>query len=142
MPYDTDEMYFDPVLQMYVLTPVCAQRLGLNMEARVRQKGAVNGEIIVKQTLQTVSMQIYQFLHSRAMDTVYQDEILSCNPEARPVLQMALEQQLLYYMQVGNLSRSVDREKRALAIDELAKEILENTVIPSLGHSLAYVGRW
>ena len=142
MPYDTDEMYFDPVLQMYVLTPVCAQRIGLNMEARVRQKGAVNGEIIVKQTLQTVSMQIYQFLHSRAMDTVYQDEILSCNPEARPVLQRALEQQLLYYMQVGNLSRSVDPKKRALAIDMLAKDILENTILPSLGHSLAYTGRW
>lgn len=142
MPYDTDEMYFDPVLQMYVLTPVCAQRIGLNMEARVRQRGSVNGEILIKQTLQTVSMQIYQFLHSRVMDTVYQDYILACNPEARPVLQRALEQQLLYYWQDGNLSRSLDKNKRALDIDKIAQGILENTNIPSLHHSLTYVGRW
>lgn len=140
-PYDDEYMIFDKELNQYILTEKAAQELGINLTARFRQKGAVNAEILVRNTMRQISTMIYQYLHAHVFDTCLQDYYISILPSARLIMRRALEQQLLYYMQVGNLSRSTDKNKRSLAIDDIAREIL-NTIIPELGHSLTYAGGW
>lgn len=140
-PHDDNYMIFDEEIDKYVLTEYAVNQLGIDLSARVRQKGAVNAEIIVKNTLRQVSMMIYRYLHKHVADDSLQDCIIAKCPSVRPIIRNALEQQLLYYLQVGNLSRATDPEKRLLAIDENAKDILDR-IIPELGHSLTYTGRW
>ena len=140
-PYNDEFMYFDPTFGQYVLTEKAAEALGVNLSLRLRRKGAVNTEVVVKNTLRQVSMMIYQYLHSQVFDENVQDYVIAACPSVRPIIRSALEQQLLYYLQVGNLSRSTDPEKRRLAIDENAKAILGRK-IPELGHSLTYCGEW
>ena len=84
---------------------------------------------------------IYQYLHGFVSDENLQDEIIAKCPSVRPVMRRALEQQLLYFLTVGDLSRSTDTYKRALAIDQMAQSIL-NRRISELGHSLTYSGSW
>lgn len=140
-PYDDDEMYFDHDLNMYVLTPTAAERKGIDLSARVRQKGAVNGEILVRNYLERVSVLVYHYLHTFAIDENIQDAVIAKCPDVRPVIKQALKEQLVYFFQVGDLSRSTDRSKRALAIDETVKEILDHR-IAGLGHALTYTGSW
>lgn len=140
-PHDDKYMIYNEELGQYVLTEEAAERLGVNLSNRLRQRGAVNAEIAARNTLEQVSMMIYQYLHSQVFDENYQDYVIAKCPSARPVIQKALEQQLLYFLQVGNLLRSTDVNKRKLAIDENAKMIL-NRKIPELGHALTYCGEW
>lgn len=140
-PYDDEFMIFDETVGMYVLTSKAAEELGFNLSVRLRQKGAVNAEIVARNTLRQISVMIYQYLHGFVSDENLQDEIIAKCPSVRPVMRRALEQQLLYFLTVGDLSRSTDTYKRALAIDQMAQSIL-NRRIPELGHSLTYSGSW
>lgn len=140
-PFDDEEMYFDKLLRQYVLTPKAAENLGINFLARLRQKGAVNAEIVAKNTMEEVSYMIYSYLHDQVFDDNLQDFVIAKVPSARPIIKRALQAQFKYYMQVGNLSRSSDMAKRLLAIDETAKSILQRR-LPELGHSLVYRGTW
>lgn len=140
-PYNDEEMVFDELLGQYVLTPKCAERLGINLEGRLRQKGAVNAELVARNVMAEVSNMIYEYMHRYVADEGLQDWAIATIPALRPLIKRALEAQFKYYMQVGNLSRSVDENKRKLAIDETAKSILRRNV-PELGHSLLYSGNW
>ena len=71
--------------------------------------------------------------------TDIQDYIIAKVPSARKMIQEAMEEQLLYMSLKGDLSRSTDKEKRELAIDETAKEICAR-VLPELGISIIYTG--
>ncbi len=55
--------------------------------------------------------------------------MIATNPYFRSVIQEAMGEQLVYMNMVGDLSRSTDKEKRELAIDENAKQILINSGI-------------
>lgn len=140
-PYDDEYMIFDETVGMYVLTLKASEELGFNLSVRLRQKGAVNAEIVARNTLRQISTMIYQYLHGFVLDENLQDMAIAKCPSVRPVIRRALEQQLIYFMTVGDLSRSTDPYKRSLAIDQMARAIL-NRRIPELGHSLTYSGSW
>jgi hypothetical protein len=58
---------------------------------------------------------------------------------ARKLIQEAMGEQLLYVAMKGDLSRSVDPQKREFAIDENAKAVLLR-IIPEVGYNLLYTG--
>lgn len=140
-PYDDEYMVYEQDLGMYVLTEKAAEQRGISLSARIRSRGAVNPEVAVRSVLVEVSTMIYLYLHDHVFNTDLQDRVIAKCPSVRPIMQKALTEQLLYYLQVGNLSRSTDVEKRKLAIDENAKSIL-NRIIPEMGHTLTYAGGW
>ena len=140
-PYDDEYMVYDQDLGMYVLTEKAAEQRGVSLSGRIRARGAVNPEIAVRSVLIEVSTMIYGYLHDHVINDNLLDFVIAQCPSVRPLFQKALTEQLMYYLQVGNLSRSTDAEKRKLAIDENAKSILDRRIV-ELGHPLTYAGSW
>lgn len=139
-PFSDEFMTFDEVSNQYILTSACVQkRLGLSLSENVNERNAVNQQIAELRILRQVSNLIYSYIHKFNIRTDLQDYIIEKVPSARIMIQQAMEEQLLYMSMKGDLSRSTDKEKRELAIDETAKEICAR-VLPELGISILYTG--
>jgi hypothetical protein len=82
---------------------------------------------------------IYNYIHKFNHDNKRQDGIIATFPGCREIIQRAMLEQTEYVLMNGDLSRSVDIDKRAIAIDYSAKETLD-TVIPELGFPITYTG--
>lgn len=129
-PYDDDYMTYDELTGHYVLTPRFAlERYGLELQEDVNERNSVNQQIAVQAILRQVSNIIYNFIHGFSVHNKRQDYIIATNPHMRHVIMQAMGEQLLYMSQVGDLSRSTDPEKRKLAVDENAQNILINSGI-------------
>lgn len=129
-PYSDDYMTFDEATGRYVLTPKYAlDTYGLDLFDGVNDRNSTNQQLAVQGILRRVSNLIYEFIHSFTIYTKRQDRIIATNPHYRGVVMRAMGEQLIYMSQVGDLSRSTDPEKRKLAIDENAKNILINSGI-------------
>lgn len=129
-PYSDDFMIFDEMTGHYVLTAKFAlDRYGLELYESVNERNSTNAQIAVNAILRQVSNLIYNFIHNFSIYNKRQDCIIATDPRMRKVIMEAMGEQLLYMSQVGDLSRSTDPEKRKLAIDETAKEILINSGI-------------
>lgn len=141
-PYDDDYMRYDEFLKQYVLTERCVlDRLGINLGARLNARGATDITAMIKRTLEQVSDMIYNCIYEHNWDHEYQRYLIEKCPSMRPIMQKAMENQLLYYLQVGNLSRSTDPEKKKMAIDPQAYSVLCR-MLPEVGRCILYVGKW
>lgn len=135
-PYTDDYMTYDYDTHRYILTQKdVSENLGIDLTARIKAPNAINA------LLKQVSTQIYNFIHSHNVANEFQDFIIAKTYKGRAVIREAMEQQLIYFLAVGDLSRSTDREKRALAIDENAKNVLLQP-IPEIGTTILYSGRF
>lgn len=129
-PYSDDYLEYNELTNRYVLT---AKNLQENY-------GIVLGnEVGIKGILNMVSISIYNYIHKHNVNNAKQDMMIAFTDKGRQIINDAMCMQFLYMKQVGYLSRSTDKEKRALAIDEDAKEILMQ-VIPEFGCSVLYCG--
>lgn len=139
-PYSDQYMTFDVATNRYILTEDYAlEQLGINLSERVNERNSENAQIAVKRILRTVSNQIYNYIHLHCVNDMLRDVVIAKVPSARAIVQEAMGEQLVYMAMKGDLSRSTDKDKRALYIDENAKNILERQ-IPELGYSLLYRG--
>ena len=82
---------------------------------------------------------IYDYLHDFSMDNDRQDALIASIPSLRAIIQKAMLQQAIYILKEGNLSLSVDEDKRRKAIDYSAIKIL-NTTVKELGAPITYAG--
>lgn len=129
-PYNDDYMTFDELTGQYVLTEKFAlDRYGLELQEDANERNATNQQIATQAILRQVSNIIYSFFHAFSIYNKRQDNIIATNPNMRNVIMRAMGEQLMYMAQVGDLSRSTDVEKRKLAVDENAKNILINSGI-------------
>ena len=129
-PYSDDYMIFDEMTGRYILTAKYAlDRYGIDLLGTINERNSANAQIAVDAFLRQVSNVIYNFIHSYTMYEARQDWVIAHNPRMRAVIQQAMGEQLIYMNMVGDLSRSTDRDKRALAIDENAKLLLINSGI-------------
>lgn len=130
-PYSDDYLVYNELTGRYVLT---AKNIQDNY-------GIVIGDnkIGVQGILNMVSISIYNFIHKHNIDNAKQDTMIAFTEKGRQIINDAMCMQFLYIRQVGYLNRSTDKDKRALAIDEDAKEILSE-VIPEFGCSVLYCG--
>lgn len=139
-PYSDDYMTFDESTNRYVLTSKYAlEQFGIDLLETVNDRNAVNQQIAVNGILKQVSNQIYNYIHKYNVCTDIQDLIIAKIPSARNIIKEAMSEQFLYVSMKGYLSRSTDKEKRMLAIDENAKGELER-LLPELGICILYTG--
>ena len=133
-PYNDDYMTYNYDTHRYVLTQKdVSENLGVDLTARIKAPNAINA------LLNQVSMQIYNYIHTYNANNNFQDFIIAKTYKGREIIRNAMEQQLIYFLLVGDLSRSTDIAKRALAIDEQAKQILSQP-IPEIGTTILYTG--
>lgn len=144
-PYNDDYMIFDEESNQYVLTEKCIlESVGVDLTNKLNERNTVNSQVVVNRLLRIVSNQIYGYIHKFNANTFLQDKLIAKIPSLRKIIQHAMEEQFLYLSLKGDLSRSIDQDSRALAIDETAKTILERNV-PEIGTSILYTGdlaRW
>ena len=129
-PHSDDYMIYDELTGYYVLTEKYPlEQYGLDLYNDVNDRNSTNNQIAVKAILKQCSNLIYNFIHDFSIHNKLQDHIIATVPHMRDVIMRAMGEQLLYMSQVGDLSRSTDPEKRKLAIDQNAQDILINSGI-------------
>lgn len=134
-PFDNDYMTYDYNSHRYILTLKCVtENLGIDIEARIKNRNAISS------LLNRVSVQIYAFIHTHNLNNELQDFIIAKTARGRDIIQRAMEEQLIYLLKIGDLSRSTDPQKRALKIDNTAYDILLET-IPEIRTNILYTGK-
>lgn len=143
-PYDDDFMVFDEITGQYVITEKALLSRGIDLRARLAATSTVSPEAVIDTVTHTASEMIYQYIHAFNIDNEAQDAIIAKVPSMRGIIYRALLYQAVYICNVGNLYLSTKADERAMAIDELAKGVL-NTVIPDIGVQITFTGplpRW
>lgn len=138
MKYPQSDMFmiYNKDFNRYILTEQdVISNLGININDRLKNPEAVNS------LLNQISIQVYRFIHSHNVDNQFQDFVIANTEIGRQIIKCAMEEQLIYVMTNGDLSRSVDEKKRALWFDDNAKEILY-TIIPEIGTHILYSGNF
>ncbi len=134
-PYSDDYLFFNEPTGQYELTEKAVlDRLGINLAESVKKNGGSFAEI-----LKRVSLLTYRKIHEHSNDDAMRDYIIATTSTGRTLIFEAMLEQFFYMKQVGDLSLSVDKERRALYFSDTAYEILE-TNIPEIGHSILYAG--
>lgn len=140
-PYSTEYMAFDEVTCRYVLTEAALEANGTQLRKRLTRNRATNATAVINRFLRRVSDIIYNYIHEFNADNKRQDEWIATLPSGRRIIEQAMLEQCEYMLMNGDLSRSVELDKRRAAIDMSAKMTLD-TVIPELGVPITYTGGW
>lgn len=138
-PYSDDYMTFDELRGRYVLTEKALVDNDTDMRKRLTRNRATNAAAIIDRVLRRASDMIYNYIHQFNHDNKRQDMLISTLPPLRIIIQQAMLEQVEYLLMVGDLSRSPDAAKRAVAIDYNARETLD-TVVPELNVPITYAG--
>lgn len=134
-PYDDDYMTYDYDTHRYVLTlKDVSQNLGVDLESRISYANAI------PTLLNRISLRVYSYIHSHNVNNNYQDYIIAKTQAGRRIIREAMEEQLLYFLAVGDLTRSVVESERKFAMDQTAMDILLQP-IPEIGCSICYLGQ-
>lgn len=139
-PYSDEYMVFDEKTNRYVLTEkYILDSYGIDLQSIVNDRNAINPQAMSERILRTVSNAVYNEIHKYNVNTAVQDQMIMFIPSARDKIKRAMAEQLLYFMENGDLSRSTDVDKRALSFDKNALAVLEE-ILPEVGISLLYTG--
>lgn len=136
-PYNDDLMVFDESTQRYQLTERALAHI--NLRSRISQRRGADATTIINRLLLRTTDMVYNYIHKFNWNNKRQDEILAKSPSARPIIFRALLGQVEYILMNGDLSRSVEADKRAIAIDQETKECLNTTII-EVGIPITYTG--
>jgi hypothetical protein len=139
IPYSDNYLHFDEVTGQYILTEEALVVNGTDLRARLEYNMSVNATAIIGRHLRRVSDVIYNFIHSFSNENDRQNHAIQIVPSLRVMIYRAMIAQSEYMLLNGDLSRSVEKEKRELAVDMNARQILERTN-PDLGTSILYAG--
>ena len=139
-PYSDEYMIFDEDTKRYVLTPKYVyDKIGVDMEASLKERAAINPQILAQRFLTEVSDDIYDFIHEHSVYNARQDCLIATVPSLRQIMQKAMEQQFVYSRLNGLLGYSSDKETQDKRICPKAINTLSQTVC-ELGHSILYTG--
>jgi hypothetical protein len=135
-PYSDEYMNYDCETKHYVLTEKdVIDNLGINIKERM------NNDNSVRALLRQVSIQVYNYIHQFNTSNDFQDYVIAKTESGRTIIKEAMEQQLVYILVAGDLTRVPDVNQRALWFDEMAKQTLLKT-ITEIGCSICYSGRF
>lgn len=140
-PLSDSDMIYDYSKHRYILTPDFVTRSGINLINDVNSWNAPNGGTMVNRVLDIASMQVYNYIFAHANNSQAIEYIIAKSPKARDVIKRAMLEQLTLITTEGDLSRSIRKEERDLAIDYNAKRICEET-IPEVGRPLISAIPW
>jgi hypothetical protein len=139
IPYSDNYLILDDISGQYVLTEDALVANGTNLRSKLEYNRSVNASAIISRHLQRVSDVIYNFIHSFSNENERQNTLIHVIPSLRSDLYRAMLAQSEYMLLNGDLSRSVEKDKRDIAIDMSARQILSKTN-PELGTSILYSG--
>ena len=134
LPYSDEYLVYDVKTHKYNVTKK-AMLYKYNETMQAKFKDEKNIEPFLRQA----SLQVYSFIHAHNTNTLMQDYIIAKTESGRRIIQEAIENQVLYLLTVGNVSRSMDERHRAMYIDEMAREVLMQD-IPEIGTTICYTG--
>lgn len=134
--YQDDYLQFNSDTQHYVLTEKAVRELcGIDLRGRLSETEATSPDAIVNNILETVSDQVYNFIHMFNVSNERQDYAIIVYKKLRNAVKKAMAYQLTYFLAVGNLTLSVDDNERKKAIAPMCQETLMNA-------GLCYMGLW
>lgn len=137
-PLVDEYLDYDYATHRYVLTEKdVLENLAIDLNADFRPDVKNSVEKFLKQ----VSTLVYGYIHSFSVNNLMQDFIIAKTEMGRKFIKEAMEQQLIYMLEVGDLSRSPDMNKRALWFDDNARRTLEQT-IPEIGTTILYMSQF
>lgn len=137
-PLVDEYLDYDYATHRYVLTEKdVLENLAIDLNADFRPDVKNSVEKFLKQ----VSTLVYGYIHSFSVNNLMQDFIIAKTEMGRKFIKEAMEQQLIYMLEVGDLSRSPDINKRALWFDDNARRTLEQT-IPEIGTTILYMSQF
>lgn len=139
-PYSDEYMVFDDYSGRYVLTTKFVyDKIGVDMEGALKEREAINAQVLANRFLVEVSDDIYNYIHRYNVNNPRQDYFIATVPSLRKIIQKAMEQQFVYSRLNGLLGYSADKDVKTQAICPKAAETLAQTV-PELGISILYTG--
>lgn len=139
-PYSDEYMVFDENTHRYVLTTKYVyDKIGVDMEGALKEREAINPQVLANRFLVEVSDDIYDFIHKHNVNTARQDYWIAGIPSLRKIIQKAMEQQFVYSRLNGLLGYSSDKDVQAQAVCPKAVNTLSQ-IVPELGISILYTG--
>lgn len=139
-PYSDEYMVFDDYSGRYVLTTKFVyDKIGVDMEGALKEREAINPQVLANRFLVEVSDDIYNYIHKYNANNPRQDYFIANIPSLRKIIQKAMEQQFVYSRLNGLLGYSADKDVKEQSICPKADETLAQTV-PELGISILYTG--
>lgn len=132
-------MRYDALKGRYILTEEALIESGTDLRARLTYNRSFDASSIIARHLERVSQVIYNYIHQFSRDNNRQDELICELEPLQKIIYEAMLCQSEYMLMNGDLSRSVEADKRALAVDMNAVELLNKTV-PELGIPITYAG--
>ena len=140
-PLSDEYMIYNEQLRRYILTEKdVLENLGIDLPARLRCKNGSSNANSINALLNLASVHVYRFIHEHNVNNDWQDCVIANTQKGRQIIKEAMEQQLIYLLTIGDLSRSTDSTKRAFWFDDTARDILYQT-IPEIGTTILYTGR-
>lgn len=139
-PYNDDHMIYNEKISRYILTAQAVlDYYGIDLESET--KGYNNGNTAIEAILRTVSNHVYNFIHEHNTNNAFQDYLIAATEKGRDIIKRAMLEQFMYIRSVGDLSRSTDREKRAMWFDKQAENVLfEHIYFNGRRYCLLYTG--
>lgn len=129
-PYSDDYMTFDELTGHYVLTEKSiVEKCAIDLRARLADNQTINADIVINKLCQTVSDQIYSFVHDFSIYNKKQDCLIATVPKLRAAVERAMEYQLEYILGNGDIFMSLDGADSGKEIHKLSKDILINSGI-------------
>ena len=138
-PYSDERMAWDGERKRYFLTEEALVESGTDLRAMLSANDTVGADFVIRRVLTHATAQIYNYIHSTSVNNERQDNWIAKVPSLRPIIYNALLNQVEYLLSVGDPTRTLNRDNRAMGVDENAKAILD-TVIPELGIPITYSG--
>lgn len=138
-PYSDDLMFFDEARNRYILTEAALTANGTFLRQKLSYNKTIDPSTVITRVLTRVSEMIYTYIHSFSANNYVQDKLIAEIPSLRPIIYDALLCQAEYFLLKGDLTRDLDKNIRALAIDDNAKRYLE-TNVRELGYPITYAG--
>ena len=138
-PYSDELMRWDDTTKRYYLTEQALKVNGTDLRAMLAANSTVNAEFTINRVLKHTTEQIYNYIHKHSADNARQDEWIATIPSVRRYIYDALVHQAEYLLSIGDPTKTLDRDKRAMGIDVNAAMTLDTT-IPELGIPITYQG--
>lgn len=138
-PYSDEYMQFNEATGRYVLTEYCLEANGTYLRKRLEKNKFINATAVINRFLTRVSDIIYNYIHTFNIDNTQQDIWIATIESLRLIIKKAMIEQAEYFLLNGDLSRSVEKDKRLVAIDYSVIETL-NTTVPELGMPITFSG--
>lgn len=152
-PYSDSAMRYDMTAHRYVLTEAGVRNdMGIDLSTRLNPRGSVNRSELAAQVLNQISVQIYAFLYRITIDRAVLTYIAAKHPAARENIKAAMQQQLMYFLANGDISKMSGVNQRTgqimpqnalydAIIDPIAVSYLDNK-LDNNTPALTYTGRW